>query len=473
MNIFKDLLIKILSFGKLVLPQVIESADWLIKTNNPSSHCKVRYPKVGGVFLLLLFLSLGCVNPNEPKPNSQNPTDEITQTTTTGYPWDIPATKPDRPLSAGMERLYDNYLAPRPEDNELFSSFKYTRLKGFDYNGENGTISRRDPSKILKENGKYYVWYTKRHTIAPPVGFSRAEQSTDKIPSTDWDLAEIWYATSLDGLTWEEQGVAIERPDKPTVGWRSVTTTDILKWKDKYYLYYQGFLEASGTKGDHCPVAVSYADDIDGPWTPANKIIIPNGEKGTWDQFSIHDPYPLVYKDKIYVYFKAAYGDRPDYLVGNGLAIADNPLGPFIKHPLNPLFNSGHETALFPFKEGIASLTIRNGNESNTIQYAPDGVNFDIAAVTQLMPTAAGSYIPDAFDSNGDGRGITWGLCHFINASKDQKTYHSQLARFDCDLSLDVHDPEMKNTQVWYDHQVYFNQALNEKQRAERGLPIR
>lgn len=383
----------------------------------------------------------------------------------TGFPWDIPQTKPDRPLSAAMARLYDNYLTPRPEDNELFSSFKYTPLQGFDYHDGDGTISRRDPSKIIKENGKYYVWYTRRDTPVPPQG---AKNSNDTIPSTDWDLSEIWYATSKDGFTWEEQGVAVPRPPKPTVGWRSVTTTDILKWKGKYYLYYQGFMEASGTKGDHCPVAASSADSPDGPWTPANKIIIPNGEPGSWDQYSIHDPYPLVYQGKIYVYFKAAYGDRPDYLVGNGLAIADDPLGPFTKHPLNPLFNSGHETALFPFKEGIASLTIRNGNESNTIQYASDGVNFNIAAVTHLMPTAAGAYIPDAFTSNGNGRGITWGLQHFIGQGKKGQKY-SILSRFDCDLSLDVHDPEMKNTQLWLDAEVYFSQGLSEKQREERG----
>lgn len=410
--------------------------------------------------LLCIFGMHACSEPNNKEAANSNKEYE-------GFPWDIPQTKPNRPLSKGMERLYDNYRTPRPQDNELFSSFKYTRLQGFDYNNGDGTISRRDPSKIIKENGKYYVWYTKRQTQVPPVGFNRAKEATDVIPSTDWDLAEIWYATSSDGFIWEEQGVAIPRPPKPNPGWRSVTTTDILKWEGKYYLYYQAFLEASGLKGDHCPVAASYADSPDGPWTPANKVIIPNGEPGTWDQYSIHDPYPLVYKGKIYVYFKAAFGDRPEYLVGNGLAIADHPLGPFTKHPLNPLFNSGHETALFPFEEGIAALVIRDGNENNTIQYAPDGVNFDIAAVTQLMPTAAGAYIPDAFNSHGNGRGITWGLQHFIGMGKKGSNY-SILSRFDCDLSLDVDDPKMKNTQVRLKPEVYFSQGLSEKQKAER-----
>ncbi|WP_298533437.1 glycoside hydrolase [uncultured Algibacter sp.] len=384
-----------------------------------------------------------------------------------GYPWDIPQTKPDRPLSAANERLYDRYMAPRPQDNELFSQFKYTELKGFDYGKDDGTISRRDPSKIIKENGKFYVWYTHRQTVKPPVGFSNAHLSTDAIPSTDWDLADIWYATSKDGITWEEQGPAIKRPEKPALGWRSVTTTDILKWEGKYYLYFQAFSEASGTKGDHCPVAVAHSDSPDGPWAIVDQEIIPNGESGTWDQYSIHDPYPLVYKGKIYVYYKAAYGVRPEYLVAAGLAIADNPLGPFKKHPLNPLFNSGHETALFPFKEGIAALITRDGNENSTIQYAPDGVSFDIASVSAFLPFAAGSYIPDAFNSKGNGRGITWGISHFTGSQgypEGRGRKYSYLARFDCDLSLDLDDPQMKDTRLYLHPEVYFSRKLSKKQ---------
>ena len=64
------------------------------------------------------------------------------------------------------------------------------------------------------------------------------------------------------------------------------------------------------------------------------------------------------------------------YVRMHGLAIAENPLGPFKKHPLNPIMNSGHETTLFPFKQGVAAFAIRDGNESNTIQYAEDWVNF-------------------------------------------------------------------------------------------------
>lgn len=378
-----------------------------------------------------------------------------------GFPFKLPKEKPNRPLSAAMERNYDNYMAPRPEDNELYSQFKYTELKGFDYNGGDGTISRRDPSKVIFANGKYYVWYTYRNTPTKPMG---AKNCNDTIPSADWDLSEIWYATSTDGFNWEEQGVAIPRPPKPNVGWRSVTTCDILEWKGKYYIYYQGFKEASGLRGDDCPVAVSYADSPDGPWTPYNKVVVDNGAEGEWDQYSIHDPHPFVYKGKIYLYYKSDCDGEPRLVRMSGLATADNPLGPFEKHPLNPIINSGHETTMFPFKDGMAALVIKDGNEHFTIQYAPDGVNFEIASITELMPTAAGPFIPDAFTNTTDGRGITWGISH-ITAANGWATNHAILLRFDCDLSQDINDPDMKHHGYYYRPEHYYKHGLNGKQR--------
>ncbi|MBT2161381.1 glycoside hydrolase family 117 protein [Zobellia barbeyronii] len=388
------------------------------------------------------------------------------------FPYDLPEEKPNRPLSAALERNYDNYLGARPESNELFTQFKYTELKGFDYHDNDGTISRRDPSKVIFENGKYYIWYTHRETPVAPVGIPRVEESNDTIPSADWDLADIFYATSKDGFTWEEQGVAVPRPPKPQVGWRSVTTTDVLKWKGKYYLYYQAFSEAPGKSGgDNCPVAVSYADSPNGPWTPFKKEVIPNGAPGSWDQFSIHDPYPIVHNGKIYLYYKSDFGKTKTK--GNvrmhGLAIADDPLGPFEKHPLNPILNSGHETTLFPFKKGVAAFAIRDGNELNTIQYAEDWVNFEIAAMVEMMPDAGGPFVADAFTDTKDGRGITWGISHFANPTRDWKKNHVVLVRFDCDLSLDVDDKQMKRHHNTPKFEYLLEHGLNAKQR-ERAI---
>lgn len=383
------------------------------------------------------------------------------------FPHRMPEKKPDIPLSAAIERMFD-YMAPRVQDNELYSQFRYTRLEGFDYRDGDGTVTRRDPSRPILVGGQYYIWYTKRDTPVPPIGAGRAQEATDSVPSTDWDLCDIWYATSGDGFTWEEQGVAVPRPPKPQLGWRSVATPDILVWKGKYYLYYQAFVEPSGTRGDWCPTTASSADSPRGPWKPTGKQLIPFGKEGEWDQDATHDPHPVVYKGKIYTYYKAAYNKWPDvrdkYAVGLGLAIAEHPLGPYEKSPLNPVLNSGHETTFFPFKQGIAALAIKDGNEHYTMQYAEDGVNFEIASVLSLTPTAAAPFTPDAFTDTDNGRGITWGLCHFINAGTWERRY-SIMARFDCDLSLDVHDPDMKGTQVWHKPDVYFRQGLRKAQR--------
>jgi len=381
-----------------------------------------------------------------------------------GFPYLLPDKKPDRPLSQAMERLYTEYPAPTPEANELYSTFKFTALDGFDDHHGDGTVSRRDPSKVIRVGGTYYVWYTHRQTAAPPRG---AAQGSDSVPSTDWDLAEIWYATSENGFTWREQGVAVPRPAQPHPGWRSVCTPDVLIWKGKYYLYYQGFLEMSGQRGDDCPVTASVADSPQGPWRPSHQIVIANGAPGEWDQYSIHDPYALVYKGQIYLYYKSDFNNAQPHVRAHGLATADDPLGPFTKHPLNPVMNSGHETTLFPFLEGIAALAIHNGIEHNTIQYAPDGVNFRIAAVSSLMPVAAGPYVPDAFTDTRDGRGITWGLCH-ITAVGGPDHRHSILAHFDCDLSRDVNDPAMKQTDLFLRPEAYFSQGLNPQQRRRR-----
>ncbi|SMP63582.1 Glycosyl hydrolases family 43 [Neorhodopirellula lusitana] len=380
----------------------------------------------------------------------------------------IPETKPDVPLSKAMQRVYDGpYTGIDNARNELFTNFKYTPLKGFDYHGHDGTVSRRDATKVIRANGKYYVWYTHRQTPTPPNYDGGANET---IPSRDWDLSEIWYATSDDGFTWEEQGVAVKRMKKPHAGWRSVSTPDILVWKGKYYLYYQAYLLmpgsrlSSATNGDDCPVSVSESDSPDGPWIPSNKIVVENGPPGSWDQYVIHDPYPLVYNGQIYLYYKGEMGGDPA-VRAQGLAIADHPLGPFKKHPQNPVINSGHETSLFPFKTGIAALVSRHGLEHNTIQYSPDGVNFDVAAITGLMPIAPAAYVADAFTDTRDGRGITWGICHFRNLKRDEGKSHSMLARFDCDLSLDVNDVEMKETDIFNDPDIYFKFKLSETQR--------
>lgn len=371
------------------------------------------------------------------------------KTETKGMPAKLYKTKPiDRKLSPAMERLYDVWPSPDDRQNGLFTNFKYSYVTGI---GKDDGISRRDPTKVIKVDGMYYVWYTRRSIPGQPVGM--AHENSD-LPAVDWDLADIYYATSKDGFNWTEQGIAVGRAEKGQYGDRSVTTPDILVHGGRYYLYYQTFTgRFTPERGDYCDVSMAWADSPEGPWTKGSEPVIQLGGEGEWDSQAIHDPYPLAYKGQIWLFYKGQPLDRsPDCIVrALGVAIADRPEGPFVKPEINPVLNSGHETFLFPYKEGIAAVLTFDGPEKNTIQYAPDGVNFEIQSMVQCPPIAAGPFCPDAFDDNGDGKGVTWGLCHISNnlikpgSRRKMVENGSFLARFDCDLHRDVDRQYFKN----------------------------
>jgi hypothetical protein len=372
------------------------------------------------------------------------------------FPARIPLEKPpNRQLSAAMERMYDVWNPHEDRENEFFSNFKYSRLEGF---SREPNVSRRDPSKVIRVDGTYYVYYTCRRTEGPPAG---PDKATDTIPSRDWDLAEIWYATSKDGFRWKEQGPAVKRPPKDQFGWRSNCTPDILVFEGRYYLYYQAY-SAIIQGGDVCPVTVAEADSPGGPFRAIGRPVVSPGGPDDWDCACIHDPFPLIYKGRIYLYYKGSPGQKrggDNIIRAQGVAIADNPAGPFEKSPLNPVLNSGHETCLWPYKTGIAALVSLDGPEKNTVQYAPDGVNFQMMSLLQVPPIAPGPFVPDAFADNGDGRGITWGLCH-INQDGGGSMNESVLARFDCDLSRDSDVPYFKRNNLRFDEHTYFQRVL-------------
>ena len=120
---------------------------------------------------------------------------------------------------------------------------------------------------------------------------------------------------------------------------------------------------------------------------------------------------------------------------------------------------AGHETGLFPFREGIAAIVSLDGPAKNTIQYAPDGINFTPVSNIQMPPIAPGPFVFDAFADNKDGRGITWGLMH-MDAYDSAGNRYCKLARFDCDLSLDVDRQDFKKNNLRHSEEVYFQQKI-------------
>ncbi len=376
------------------------------------------------------------------------------------FPGRLPSNMPnDRPLSAATKRLYEMWTPDQDIGNPFYTTFKYSRIGGIGKDESELSVSRRDPSKVLKIGDTYYVWYTRRRTKTNPLGRNQIEGANDETPVVDWDLADICYATSKNGFDWEEQGVAVPRAPKGTYGDRSLSTPDILLFGGRYYLYYQTFT-SMWRPNDCVNVSMARADSPDGPWTRLDRPVIGQGGPGDWDSCAIHDPYPLVYQGEIWVYYKGSPADksRGNLLRAQGVAIAERPEGPYIKSELNPISNSGHETMLWPWEGGIASLLILDGPEKNTVQYAPDGLNFEPKALVTMPPVAPGPFCPDAFADNGDGRGVAWGLCHInpLGGGPDRGCY---IIRFDCDLSRDSNHREFKGSNVRYGEDTWFQRA--------------
>ena len=329
--------------------------------------------------------------------------------------------------------------------NEWFIEFGDLKpLKG-DLAYEEGVV-RRDPSAMIMENGKYYVWYSK--STGPTQGFGGDMENEKVFP---WDRCDIWYATSADGWTWKEEGVAVARGKKGAYDDRSVFTVEIMKWNGKYYLCYQTVQGVYNVRVKE-KVGMAWSNSPDGPWTKLDAPVLAPAENGVWkgtednrflvekkgdfDSHKTHDPCILPYKGKFYLYYKGeqmgeeiTFGGRQ---IRHGVAIADNPLGPYVKSPYNPISNSGHEICVWPYNGGIASLITTDGPEKNTIQWAPDGINFEIMASIQGAPHAIG--LNRTADNEKEPTEILrWGLTHIYNNwnyqsimrfSSERKTKH-------------------------------------------------
>ena len=331
-------------------------------------------------------------------------------------------------------------------NKEWYAQFNYTTLKG-DIGYEKGVL-RRDPSSVIEVEGVYYVWYTR--SVGDVEGFIPGRPEAKVFP---WDYSEVWYATSTDGYEWKEQGIAVGRGEKGSYDDRSVFTPEILVHEGRYYLTYQVVQSPYLTRvKEHIGMAV--ADTVTGPFRKLDAPILytaDNGEwdgeeddhfktktKGDFDSHKVHDPSLHFFNNKFYLYYKGERLGEEMYGGGReikwGVAIADEITGPYIKSPYNPITNSGHETCLWEYEGGMAMMLTSDGFERNTMQYAKDGINFDIMGVVgrlNVNPHAAGPFRPNEPNFKKPLDGINWGL-HMVSADWDY------IERFDLDENMKI-----------------------------------
>ncbi|MCY4466459.1 MAG: family 43 glycosylhydrolase [Chloroflexi bacterium] len=309
--------------------------------------------------------------------------------------------------------------------NPWFTRFRYQLIDGLGY--ERGIV-RRDPSCIIQVDGTYFVWYTRGAHTTVPVGHDHA---TETLPAVAWDLCDVWYATSSDGHSWQEQGPAVNRGPAGSYDERSVFTPDVLAHDGRYYLVYQ----VTTSPSYRCTpesIAIAWADSPHGPWNKSPAPVVepdPSGEvderahpeqataQGSFDSLRVHDPALLFREGRYWLYFKGEGIGHSNMESKWGVAIADNPLGPYSKSPLNPVTNSGHEVMVWEYAGGVGALLTRCGPEKNTIQFAPDGIDFQPMATIIAPPQATGALrVPDS-EGSEPLTGLSWGLSHVTTYS--------------------------------------------------------
>jgi hypothetical protein len=320
-----------------------------------------------------------------------------------------------------IERGYDN------RGPDWMIEFDVHELTG-DFAYQEGVI-RRDPTAVIKVDDLYHCWYTKGQ--GETKGFTG--NIDDKV--FPWDKTEVWHATSTDAIDWKEQGPAIQAGASGRFDDRAVFTPEVLAHEGKYYLVYQT-VQSPYTNRQYEEIAIAWADSPFGPWNKSDAPILSPSKDGKWqgdednrfqvtfkgsfDSHKVHDPCLMFFKGKFYLYYKGETMGEEMNMGGreikHGVAIADNVLGPYVKSEYNPISNSGHEVAVWHQNGGIASLITTDGPEKNTIQWAEDGINFEIMSHIKGAPEALGIF-RDAQEGTFPNPGLNWGVCHKYDPS--------------------------------------------------------
>jgi len=269
-------------------------------------------------------------------------------------------------------------------------TFTRSELTGI---GVESAVMRRDPSDIIKVDGLYYVWYSKGRI------------------TTGYD-ATIWYATSTDGIQWTEKGEALQKGTEGSWEGASVFTPNILESDGKYYLFYTGTSQPY-KKGSFTPdskIGVAVSDSPIGPWQRSedNPVIRNSSLITDFDSHLVDDACIIKRDGKYWLYYKGRQQGKTPRDTQMGVAIADEPSGPYVKSPANPVIPGNHEVVVYPFQSGVAALIGTTGPASitNSIMYAEDGLNF-----TKLYSTKKGAWAGGLTRSDlGPSGHPSWGV---------------------------------------------------------------
>ena len=264
--------------------------------------------------------------------------------------------------------------------------------------GEEKGVMRRDPSDIIKIGDLFYVWYSKG-----PIS-----------PGYD---ATIWYATSENGIDWNEKGEAVGKGEEGSWEGASVFTPNILTAEGKYYLFYTGTSKPFYKKpfNPDSKIGVAVADSPDGPWVKneeGNPVISNSDNPKDFDSHLIDDACLIVRDEQYWLYYKGRQLGKAPSDTQMGVAIAERPEGPYTKYGENPVIPGNHEVVIWPQGTGVTAMIGTTGPKDiiNSILHSEDGYTFKKVQNIVGHPWAAGTYRPEAFTDSDEGDKPTWGV---------------------------------------------------------------
>lgn len=283
-------------------------------------------------------------------------------------------------------------------------------------------MTRRDPSDVIKVGSTYYVWYTK------------VLESQEGYPSGY--PGSIAWATSRDGHQWTEQGVCLTSTEGGAWDSHGVFTPNILVADAKYYLFYTAVPEPFDvpyTKGvTPTAIGIAVASRPEGPWRKyrGNPILKPEAhEPDYFDSFRVDDASLLVRDGKYWLYYKGRGQNKTTAQTQMGVAIAENPTGPYRKQKQYGGLHAGHEVMVWPENGGVASMATASGPRA--IYFAPDGIHFELRETLDEHPVGPGLYRSDHFLNNTSLQLPYWGISHHVVVDKEKGFSPLYLQRFE------------------------------------------
>ena len=298
------------------------------------------------------------------------------------------------------------------QDTNEASTEKEHRRPTFDYHALDGLpaehgVSRRDPSDVIQVDGTYYVWYTK--SVA---GFSGYD-------------ASVWYASSADGWTWQEEGEALPRGAVGSWDEYSVFTPNILIADGEYYLFYTAVRPTLGNpervfennaENDYTAIGIASARSPDGPFERVGDepILEVSSDPTAFDSYRVDDAALVVREGKYWLYYKGRskqFGKVGPLHTKMGVALASEPQGPYKKFDGNPVTQGGHEVLVWPQNDGVMTLLSEHGESGRTLQFSKDGFDFsEMSDLDEDYPRAPGLFRYDNFEGQVEEQDALWGI---------------------------------------------------------------